>query len=97
VDLYADPAYRETGFRTLADNLHVRHVTGPDGVGCSACHDIHAALRPALIVEWVRRPGSEPQPMQFIRFSTGGTCGPACHETAMYLRAAAAELEKEDP
>ncbi len=84
--VYADPDDRRSGFRTAGENLHARHVRAGGGVTCSACHDIHATDRPALLVDWVRRPGEEPVPMQFIQMSTGGSCGPSCHGPATYLR-----------
>lgn len=83
--LYQDPGYEETGFRTRSRNLHERHVVQRK-VGCAACHDVHTARRSALIVEWVRLPGAKPVPLQFLSFSTGGSCGPACHATATYVR-----------
>ncbi len=94
--LYADPAFAETGFRTATTNLHARHVVGEEAVTCSACHDLHAASRPALMVDRVRPPGRTPRLMQFLRFSTGGTCGPACHASATYLREADAAEFAED-
>lgn len=90
--LHDDPECLETGFRTASQNLHARHARADRGVACSACHDIHGTDTSALIVEWVRLPGAPQKPMQFLRFSTGGTCGPACHATATYLRGEQAEL-----
>jgi len=55
-------------------------------VGCGACHDVHTARRTALMVDWVRLPGAKPAPLQFLSFSNGGSCGPACHATATYVR-----------
>jgi predicted CXXCH cytochrome family protein len=94
--LYSDRKYPETSFRTVSENLHARHVLDPEGVTCSACHDIHAARRPALMVDWVRVPGEAPRLMQFLKFDAGGTCGPACHATATYLRGDEAVLAGEE-
>ncbi len=90
-ELHADPGFLGTRFRTRTENLHARHVQGERGVTCSECHDVHASDRPALVVPWVRLPEKEPVPMGFIRFSTGGTCGPSCHDTATYVREAPEE------
>ncbi len=84
--LHADSSYRGTGFRDADRNLHRVHVARERGVTCSGCHDVHASDRAALVQEWVRWPDREPQLMGFIRFSTGGTCGPSCHGAATYLR-----------
>ncbi|GAB4258375.1 MAG: cytochrome c3 family protein [Deferrisoma sp.] len=89
--LHVDPGFRETRFRTRDENLHARHVRGDPGVACSACHDVHASDRAALVSAWVRLPGKEPTPMGFIAFSTGGTCGPSCHGTTTYVREAPEE------
>jgi len=94
---YQDEGFLETGFRTGVRNLHASHVSGR-GVSCSACHDVHSARRPSLIVEWVRVGGEKPSPMQFLSFGEGGSCGPACHATATYLRGEdQAEMPGEEP
>lgn len=85
-DLYRDPAYPMTWFRTGGKNLHYRHVAGGKGLTCSVCHDIHVARRPSLMVEWLRVPDQDQRLLQFLKFSTGGSCGPACHGTATYVR-----------
>jgi predicted CXXCH cytochrome family protein len=95
--LYTDEQYLSTGFRTAVENLHARHVQEPGAVTCSACHEMHAARRPALLVDWVRIPGEVPRLMQFLRFDGGGSCGPVCHGTATYLRDEGAELVGDGP
>jgi len=84
-ELYEDPAGLQTRFRTGKRNLHASHVVQRQ-ITCSACHDVHSARRTALIVEWVRLPEVKPAPLQYLSFSNGGSCGPACHATATYLR-----------
>jgi len=84
--IFNDINYFETGFRTVSQNLHARHVFGKDGVTCSACHDIHNARRPGLIVEFVRIKGESPQPLNYLKFTGGGTCGDACHEAKTYVQ-----------
>lgn len=92
--MFTDMNYFETGFRTVSQNLHARHVFSKEGVTCSACHDIHNARRSALIVEFLRIEGEIPKPLSFLRFSGGGSCGPACHDAAMYVQDE--ELIKDD-
>ena len=67
------------------------------GLTCSVCHDIHATRRAALVVDWIRLPRQRPQLMQFLRFSTGGSCGPSCHGSALYLRDEDAEMADDAP
>lgn len=92
--LHTDPGYRDTRFRTAKLNLHERHVR-QRGVTCSVCHDLHSARKPALMDEWVRLPGRQSKPMQYLRMSTGGSCGPVCHAPATYLRDDVAEFGEE--
>jgi predicted CXXCH cytochrome family protein len=94
--LHVDPAYRGTGFRTAKLNLHERHVRSEKGFSCSVCHDLHSTRRPALMEEWVRLPGKQSKPMQFLRFTGGGTCGPVCHAPATYLCDEQAEFGEEE-
>ena len=58
--------------------------------------DIHVAQRPGLLVEWIRIPGEEQRLLQFLKFSTGGSCGPVCHGTATYVRSEDEEFMEED-
>ncbi len=94
--LYTDPEYLGTRFRTATRNLHARHVGAESGVACSACHDLHAARRSALIVEWLRLPDRPQRPLQFLHMSNGGSCSPACHGAAAYLHDKAAPLGEEN-
>ena len=94
--LYTDPGYRMTWFRTGNENLHYRHVARENGLTCSVCHDIHTARRPALMVDWLRIPGKEQRLMKFLKWSTGGSCGPACHGTATYVRSEDAAFIEDD-
>lgn len=94
--LHDDPSHRDTQFRTAKLNLHHRHVRGAKGVSCAVCHDLHSTRAPALMNEWVRLPGKQSKPMQFLRFDAGGSCGPVCHAPATYLRDGKAEFGEEE-
>ena len=93
--LFEDVDWLETWFRTGTRNLHALHVAA-GGVSCSSCHDVHSSGRPSLVAGWFRQPDKAPRQIQFLRFSTGGSCGPACHAVATYLRDEEAEFAPDE-
>jgi hypothetical protein len=78
-----------TSFRNGDRNLHYLHVNRKDkGRTCSTCHEMHGSNLPGQMAESVPF-GQWTLPINYVKQSNGGSCGPGCHVHQSYDRGAA--------
>jgi predicted CXXCH cytochrome family protein len=76
-----------TEFRNGDRNLHSVHVNKADkGRVCKACHGVHGADQPRLILTAIPDFGQWQIPITYTQTETGGGCVVGCHNPKTYNR-----------